>query len=154
MLTCSGRFLRYNKLEQLEFKLEKIIGIQKHAGKVRKLYVFHLPIFQCFYWSPVQWVLGTDCLCWQESSKNTGKLAKNRISYIQILKIMVGVCFFGRKNFWRSKFCIIKITFTLQFPPICYKDFAYDCYIFMWDSNKNPTFLQQFYLKTNKIFFP
>ena len=25
-----------NKLEQLEFKLEKIIGIQKHAGKVRK----------------------------------------------------------------------------------------------------------------------
>ena len=27
----------YNKLEQLEFKLEKIIGIQKHAGKVRKI---------------------------------------------------------------------------------------------------------------------
>ena len=25
-----------HKLEQLEFKLEKIIGIQKHAGKVRK----------------------------------------------------------------------------------------------------------------------
>ena len=25
-----------NKLEQLEFKLEKIIGIWKHAGKVRK----------------------------------------------------------------------------------------------------------------------
>ena len=25
-----------NELEQLEFKLEKIIGIQKHAGKVRK----------------------------------------------------------------------------------------------------------------------
>ena len=25
-----------NKLEQLEFKLEKIIGIQKHKGKVRK----------------------------------------------------------------------------------------------------------------------
>ena len=25
-----------NKLEQLEFKLEKNIGIQKHAGKVRK----------------------------------------------------------------------------------------------------------------------
>ena len=33
-LTCS--FLLSNKLEQLEFKLEKIIGIQKHAGKVRK----------------------------------------------------------------------------------------------------------------------
>ena len=30
-------FHRYNKLEQLEFKLEKIIGIQKHAGKVRKI---------------------------------------------------------------------------------------------------------------------
>ena len=29
-------FLRYNKSEQLEFKLEKHIGIQKHAGKVRK----------------------------------------------------------------------------------------------------------------------
>ena len=26
-LTCSWRFLRNNKLEQLEFKLEKIIGI-------------------------------------------------------------------------------------------------------------------------------
>ena len=34
-----AKFLRYlisNKSEQLEFKLEKIIGIQKHAGKVRK----------------------------------------------------------------------------------------------------------------------
>ena len=35
-LTCFWRFLISNKLEQLEFKLEKIIGIQKHAGKVRK----------------------------------------------------------------------------------------------------------------------
>ena len=26
----------YNKIEQLEFKLEKNIGIEKHAGKVRK----------------------------------------------------------------------------------------------------------------------
>ena len=26
-LTCSWRFLRYRKLEQFEFKLEKIIGI-------------------------------------------------------------------------------------------------------------------------------
>ena len=25
-----------NKLEKLEFKLEKVIGILKHAGKVRK----------------------------------------------------------------------------------------------------------------------
>ena len=29
-----------NKLEQLEFKLEKNIGIQKHAGKVRKVFNF------------------------------------------------------------------------------------------------------------------
>ena len=29
-------FARSNELEQLEFKLEKIIVIQKHAGKVRK----------------------------------------------------------------------------------------------------------------------
>ena len=28
-----------NKLEQLEFKLEKDIGIQKHAGKVRKGFI-------------------------------------------------------------------------------------------------------------------
>ena len=30
------RFLISNKLERLEFKFEKIIGIEKHAGKVRK----------------------------------------------------------------------------------------------------------------------
>ena len=30
------RFLISNKLEQLEFKLKKIIGIKKHTGKVRK----------------------------------------------------------------------------------------------------------------------
>ena len=35
-LTGFWRFLRSNKLEQLEFKLEKIIGIEKPAGKVRK----------------------------------------------------------------------------------------------------------------------
>ena len=33
---CSWRFLISIKLEQLEFKLEKNIGIEKHAGKVRK----------------------------------------------------------------------------------------------------------------------
>ena len=33
-LTCSWRFLRSNKLEQLKLKLETNIGIQKHAGKV------------------------------------------------------------------------------------------------------------------------
>ena len=37
--TCFWRFLRFNKLEQLEFKLEKIIGILKHAGKVKKCYL-------------------------------------------------------------------------------------------------------------------
>ena len=35
-LTCSWRFLISNKLDQLEFKLEKNIGIYKHAEKVRK----------------------------------------------------------------------------------------------------------------------
>ena len=34
-LTCSWRFLISNRLEQLQFKLEKIIGIYKNAGKVR-----------------------------------------------------------------------------------------------------------------------
>ena len=29
-----------NKLEQLEFIMEKIIGIEKHAGKVTKDYFF------------------------------------------------------------------------------------------------------------------
>ena len=40
-------FLRSNKLGQLEFKLEKIIGIEKHAGKVRKqfyLKILHAPL--------------------------------------------------------------------------------------------------------------
>ena len=36
-LTCSWRFLIPNQLEQSEFKLEKNIGIEKHAGKVRKI---------------------------------------------------------------------------------------------------------------------
>ena len=35
-LTCFWRFLRSNKLEQLEFKLEKVIELKKHAGKVKK----------------------------------------------------------------------------------------------------------------------
>ena len=32
-----------NKLEQLEFKSEKIIGIEKNAGKVRKYFFQILP---------------------------------------------------------------------------------------------------------------
>ena len=36
-LTCSWRFLRLDRLEKLKSKLEKIIGIEKHAGKVRKI---------------------------------------------------------------------------------------------------------------------
>ena len=35
-LTYSWKFLRSNTSEQLELKLEKIIGVQKHAGKDRK----------------------------------------------------------------------------------------------------------------------
>ena len=35
-LTCSWRFLTSIKLEQSYFKLEKIIGTEKQAGKVRK----------------------------------------------------------------------------------------------------------------------
>jgi hypothetical protein len=34
-----------NKLEQLKFKLEKIIGIEKHAGKVRKAGLLQFSIF-------------------------------------------------------------------------------------------------------------
>ena len=34
--TCSWRFLISNKLGQLEFKLKIVIGIQKHARKVKK----------------------------------------------------------------------------------------------------------------------
>ena len=41
-LTCSWRILISIKLEQLEFKLEKIIRIQKHAGEVGKLFIFLL----------------------------------------------------------------------------------------------------------------
>ena len=44
-LTCSWRFLRYNTLEQLEFKLEKIFGIQKPTGKVRKQMIYFTAIF-------------------------------------------------------------------------------------------------------------
>ena len=40
-LTCSWRFLITNKLKQLECKLEKFIGILKHAGKVRKIQLLH-----------------------------------------------------------------------------------------------------------------
>jgi hypothetical protein len=41
-LTCSWRFLISNKSEQLEFKLKKNIVIKKHAGKVRKCFLFQL----------------------------------------------------------------------------------------------------------------
>ena len=36
-LTCSWRFLSINELEQFKFKFEKIIGIEKHEGKVRSV---------------------------------------------------------------------------------------------------------------------
>ena len=35
-MLCSWRFHRSNKLEWLEFKLEKTIGIYKHAGNLEK----------------------------------------------------------------------------------------------------------------------
>ena len=59
-LTCSWRFLISNKLEQLEFTLEKIIGISKHAGKVRKNTFLGLqngfhPHFEALF----------DCLLWR-----------------------------------------------------------------------------------------
>ena len=49
-LTCSWRFLISNNLEQFEFKLEKIIGILKNAGKVGKcsfleIYIVTVKIF-------------------------------------------------------------------------------------------------------------
>ena len=37
-LTGSWKFLISNKLDQLQLKLEKNIGIEKHAGKVRRLF--------------------------------------------------------------------------------------------------------------------
>jgi hypothetical protein len=35
--TCSWRFLRYNKLEELEFKLEKILGFRNMQEKLEKV---------------------------------------------------------------------------------------------------------------------
>jgi hypothetical protein len=43
-LTCYWSILRSDKLEQLQFKLEKNIGIEKHAGKVKK----YLPLNCCY----------------------------------------------------------------------------------------------------------
>ena len=37
----------FNKLEQLELKLEKTIGIYKHAGKVKKLHWRFAKITKC-----------------------------------------------------------------------------------------------------------
>ena len=48
-LTCFWRFLISNKLEQLELKLEKNIGIQKSAGKVRKYNFFFYGNNLCDY---------------------------------------------------------------------------------------------------------
>ena len=40
-LTCPWKLFRSNKLEQLEFKLAKIIGIEKNAGKK----LFQVPVW-------------------------------------------------------------------------------------------------------------
>ena len=57
-LSCSWRLLISNELEQLEFKLEKNIGIQKHEGKVRnRLFILDnivqedLIVVQPSYWA-------------------------------------------------------------------------------------------------------
>ena len=42
-LTCSWRFLIYNKSEQLEFKLEKLFGSRNMQEKLEKLYCFCFP---------------------------------------------------------------------------------------------------------------
>ena len=60
-LTFSQRFHRSNTLEQLEFKLEKIIGIQKLAGKVRKCYLlpycYHQSKYCCLFCVSVSFCL-------------------------------------------------------------------------------------------------
>ena len=43
-LTCSWRFLIPKRLEKLEFKLEKNIGIENHAGKVKKVVFLFLTL--------------------------------------------------------------------------------------------------------------
>ena len=45
-LTWSWRFLTYDRLEQYKFKLERFIGIYKHAGKVIKINLFDFLNFQ------------------------------------------------------------------------------------------------------------
>ena len=40
-LTCSWRFLRNNKLEQLEFKLEKLLGFRNMQEKLEKVNFSH-----------------------------------------------------------------------------------------------------------------
>ena len=43
-LTCSWRFLRSNKLEQLEFKLEKILGFRNMQEKLEKVSSLHTSV--------------------------------------------------------------------------------------------------------------
>ena len=59
-LTWSWMFLRSNRLEQLDFKLEKIIGIKKHAGKVRKMHYCYLLLLLFHYLS--RWYFSSLCL--------------------------------------------------------------------------------------------
>ena len=39
-------FLRYKKLEQLEFKLEKILGLRNMQKKLKKSYLYHVSKFR------------------------------------------------------------------------------------------------------------
>ena len=50
-LACSWGFLRFDKLEQLEFELEKNIGIYKLAGKVRKLWLILYFVSKDFFYT-------------------------------------------------------------------------------------------------------
>ena len=38
-LTCSWRFLKFDKLEQLEFEFEKILGFRNMQEKIEKYYL-------------------------------------------------------------------------------------------------------------------
>ena len=69
--TCFWRFLILNGLEQLEYKLEKNIGILKHAGKVRKSHVCTL--FYFFYFSGKLWLAALFVVLDQSEWKNGRK---------------------------------------------------------------------------------
>ena len=50
-LTCSSRFLRSNKLEQLEFKLGNFLGFRNLQEKLEKAVCFDLTLGEKPLWS-------------------------------------------------------------------------------------------------------